>query len=303
VANGARIAVEGCDVVTVADGLITHNDAYLDSGHIARELGLLPPAGSLAQARLAKLANARTRILSRIHGTEAAPIADGVWVVRGGFPLKTVNVYLIEEDGGVTMFDAGIEDMTRAVIAAGARLGGINRVVLGHADADHRGAAPALGAPVYCHPAERAAAESSASFRDYWRMDELSRHGRLLLSRLFPKWDGGAVTLAGTVSEGDQVAGFKVIHLPGHAPGQIGLFRESDRLALVSDCVYTLDPETGIKGAPRVPHRAFNLDTDQARASIAKLAALEPSRAWAGHAGPVSGDVRSQLERVVATRD
>jgi ketosteroid isomerase-like protein len=46
VANGARIAVEGCDVVRVADGLITHNDAYLDSGQIARELGLLPPAGS-----------------------------------------------------------------------------------------------------------------------------------------------------------------------------------------------------------------------------------------------------------------
>jgi hydroxyacylglutathione hydrolase len=110
------------------------------------------------------------------------------------------------------------------------------------------------------------------------------------------------VTLAGSASEGDQVAGFKVIHLPGHAPGQIGLFRESDRLALVSDCVYTLDSETGIKGRVRVPHRAFNLDTDQARASIAKLAALEPSRAWAGHADPVSGDVRSQLEHVVATR-
>ncbi len=84
------------------------------------------------------------------------------------------------------------------------------------------------------------------------------------------------------------MAGFRVIELPGHAPGQIGLFRESDRLALVSDCFYTLDIQTGIKGAPRVPHPAFNADTEQARASIRKLAALEPSIAWPGHADPVS---------------
>ena len=41
--------------------------------------------------------------------------------------------------------------------------------------------------------------------------------------------------IGGTVSEGDEVAGFRVIHFPGHAPGLIGLWRESDRVALVSD--------------------------------------------------------------------
>ena len=99
---------------------------------------------------------------TEIHGVEPERIADGVWLVRGGFPAKTMNVYLIEDGDGVTMFDAGIEAMGAAVRAAGARLGGIRRVVLGHADCDHRGAAPAIAAPVYCHPAERAAAESSA---------------------------------------------------------------------------------------------------------------------------------------------
>ena len=39
-------------MVTVADDLIQHNDAYVDSGAIARQLGLLPPAGSPAEARL-----------------------------------------------------------------------------------------------------------------------------------------------------------------------------------------------------------------------------------------------------------
>ena len=45
------------------------------------------------------------------------------------------------------------------------------------------------------------------------------------------------------------------------------------------------------------PERIYNFDTEQARASIRKLAALEPAAAWAGHAKPVTGDVRSKLER------
>ena len=123
-----------------------------------------------------------------------------MWIVRGGFPIKTMNVYLIEHEGGVTMFDAGISDMTDALRSAGARLGGIKRIVLGHADADHRGAAPGIDAPIYCHPAERVAAESSSAFRDYWDLSKLARHGRLLLGKLLPAWDGGAVRVAGTVA-------------------------------------------------------------------------------------------------------
>ncbi len=294
--NGARLDTEGCDVFTVVEEKIQRNDAYLNGADVARQLGVLPPPGSKAEARLAKLANFRTRMRGRVHGGDVERIADGVWIVRGGFPVKTMNVYFIEDDGGVTMFDAGIKDMTDAVRVAGVRLGGIKRIVLGHADADHRGAAPGIDAPVYCHPAERAAAESDAAFRDYFDLSKLQPHGRALLGRLLPVWDGGHVELAGTVQEGDEVAGFKVIDLPGHAPGLIGLFRESDRLALVSDCFYTLDPQTGIKGSARVPHAAFNVDSEQARQSIRKLAALEPSTAWAGHADPVSGDTVAQLQ-------
>jgi hydroxyacylglutathione hydrolase len=300
VANGARIAIEGCDVVTVEDGLIRHNDAYIDSGDLARQLRLLPPAGSPAEARLTRLANFLTRVSTMIHGADTERIADGVWVVRGGFPAKTMNVYLIEDGGGVTVFDAGIKAMGTAIGAAAARLGGVKRVVLSHADCDHRGGAPALNAPVSCHPAERAAAESDSPLRDYWDMQKLDLHGRLLLTRLLPTWDGGAVTIAGTVQEGDDVAGFRVIDLPGHAPGLIGLFRESDRLALVSDCFYTLDPQTGKKGGPRIPHPAFDIDVEQARASIRKVADLHPSAAWAGHADPVTGDVSAELQRAAS---
>ena len=298
--TGARFSIEGCDLLQVEGGLIVGNDAYLNGADLARQLGAMPEAGSKAEQRLTALANARTKVGSKLAASAPEAVADGVWVVRGGFPSKTMNIYLIEDNDGVTVFDAGIKGMTQSIAAAGARMGGINRVVLGHGHADHRGVAPGLGAPVYCHPAERVDAEGDGGLH-YFTMDNLARHARFLMPRLLEHWDGGPVQIAGTVDEGDEVAGFKVVHLPGHAPGLIGLWRESDRLALVSDCFYTLDPQTGSKGHARVPHSAFNQDTEVARASILKLAAMEPAAAWAGHADPLTGDVRRLLETAAAT--
>jgi hydroxyacylglutathione hydrolase len=238
--------------------------------------------------------------LARLIASAPAEIADGVWVVRGGFPSKTMNVYFVRDGAGVLVFDAGIAAMTDAVAFFGAQLGGITRVVLGHGHPDHRGVAPGLGVPVLCHPAERVDAEGDGG-RHYFDLSQLSPHGRVVLGAMLPVWDGGPVPIAETVEEGDDVAGFRVVALPGHAPGLIGLWRERDRLALVSDCFYTLDPQTGLHGHARVPHRAFNHDTEQARASIRKLAALEPAHAWAGHADPLTGDVAAQLERAAET--
>ena len=297
--NGATIAIEGCDVLTVADGLIVHNDAYFDGADMARQLGVLPPAGSRAEQRLTRLANARTRVQEALHGAEAEPIAEGVWLVRGGRP-KTMNVYLLADEGGVTMFDAGISDMTDALRAITARLGGLKRIVLGHVDCDHRGSAPGLDAPVFCHPGDLEAAGSRSSQRSYWDLSKLAPFARPVFPKLMESWDGGPVEIEGTVEEGQEIAGFRVVHLPGHAPGLIALFRESDRLALSSDCFYTLDPQTGRKNAAHLPHSAFNQDDAQGRESILKLAALDPRVVWPGHANAVTGDVGGQLRHAAA---
>ena len=303
VANGAKVQFEGCDMMTVSDGLIAGVEVYMDTGDIARQLGLLPAAGSVAETRMTRLLNLRTRLEDAVSGVTPEAIAAGVWVVRGGRP-RAMNAYLIEDDGGVTLFDSGVASMARGLSTAAARFGGIRRVVLGHADADHRGAAAGLGVPVYCHPDEKLAAESPSSFRDYWDLSKLSSWARPVLPTLLRHWDGGPVEIAGTVSEGDEVAGFRVVELPGHAPGLIGLFRESDRLALVSDCFYTVDLQTGIRATAGVPHPAFNQDTERARDSIRKLAALSPAAAWPGHAKPVVGDdIEGQLIRAAGHRD
>ncbi|HSZ04138.1 MAG TPA: MBL fold metallo-hydrolase [Solirubrobacteraceae bacterium] len=294
--TGTPIELEGFDLLTVSDGLIQSNDAFTDSMTFARQIGMMPAQGSTAEARMTHAFNAKTRLSARLGAGDAELVAEGVWVVQG-HPARC-NVYLIEDDGGVTLFDAGARTMARAVASAGAKLGGIRRVVLGHGHTDHRGVAPALGVPVLCHPDEVQDAQGSGGFR-YWPhglagLPTPHRQLHRLLHRY--AWDGGPVSISGTLSEGDEVAGFSVIELPGHAPGQIGLWRESDRLALSSDCFYTLDI-WGRDCPPRLPMALYNFDTEQARASIRKLAALEPAAAWPGHAKPVTGDVRSQLER------
>jgi glyoxylase-like metal-dependent hydrolase (beta-lactamase superfamily II)/predicted ester cyclase len=301
--NGARLDLEGCDVLRISDDLIVANDAFSDSMAFARQIGAMPPEGSTAEQRMAGLFNRRTRIAAKIAAGAPEEIADGVWIVRGGFPQRTMNVYLVRDGDGVLVFDGGIRAMTKAVAAAGARLGGITRLVLGHEHPDHRGIAPGLGVPVYCHPDGRADAETDGGMH-YVDWSALRQPTRTVMPMLLKMWDGGPVKIEGTVAEGDDVAGFEVVHIPGHAPGQIALWRTSDRLALVSDCFYTLDINSGRKGPPRVPVRAFNQDTEQARASIRKLAALEPASAWPGHADPIVGTpthVRSQLEHAADT--
>jgi glyoxylase-like metal-dependent hydrolase (beta-lactamase superfamily II)/predicted ester cyclase len=293
--TGSPLRFEGVDVLTVRDGLIQANDAFPDGLSFAREVGLMPPQGSDAEQRLMGAFNFKTKVAA-LPDQDAKLVAEGVWVVQG--QPGRCNVYLIEdaEVGGVTLYDAGGRTMVKAVASAGAKLGGIKRVVLGHGHTDHRGVAPALGVPVLCHPDEREDAEGSGGFR-YWPkglvgLPTPQRQIHRALHRF--AWDAGPVQIAGTLSEGDQIAGFAVIELPGHAPGQIGLWRESDRLALVSDCFYTLEM-WGRSCPPHVPERTYNYDTEQAQASIRKLAEMEPAAAWPGHARPVTGDVRSQL--------
>jgi hydroxyacylglutathione hydrolase len=299
-ATGSRVELEGLDEITVREGLIVENNAFSDSMAFARQIGMLPPEGSKADQRVLAAFNAKTRLAARVSQTAAPePIAEGVWIVRGGFPLKTFNVYLVRDGDGVLAFDAGISAMTKGIAAAAGSLGGLTRVVLGHGHQDHRGAAPGLKAPVYCHPADVAITEGDGGFSGF-DFQKLNAAGKRVFPSLLRHWDGGPTTVTGTVEEGHDVAGFKVVHLPGHAAGLIGLYRESDGVALTSDCFYTLDPQTGIKGAPRVPHPAFNLDTDQARDSIRKLADIGPAIVWPGHADPISGDTAGALRQAAA---
>lgn len=59
VPTGARVEVEGCDVTVVEDGLIVANHGYLNGTDLARQLGALPPQGSLAERGMTGALNAK----------------------------------------------------------------------------------------------------------------------------------------------------------------------------------------------------------------------------------------------------
>jgi glyoxylase-like metal-dependent hydrolase (beta-lactamase superfamily II)/predicted ester cyclase len=279
--TGAHVSVDVREVVRIDDdGLIDRSNLYLEPALLAAQLGTL----------------------EWMIADDPEPVADRVWVMRGGYPLRSMNVYLIEDGDGVTVYDAGILAMAQPLARASERLGGVSRVVLGHGHSDHRATAKALGARVLCHPAEVADAEGDGGAH-YMDMGKLAPPARWVMETLVGSYDGPPPTIAGTISEGDEVAGFRVVELPGHAPGLIGLWRESDRLALVSDCVYLTDMDAFGKPVPaRVPHEATTWDLELARESIRKLAALGPETVWPGHLGPMTGDVVVQLERAAEHR-
>lgn len=226
-------------------------------------------------------------------------IAEGVWRHAGDL-RQGMNVYFLADDGGVTVFDGATAGMTEGVRRAAAEIGPIKRIVLGHSHPDHRGIAPGLGVPALCHPAERDDAEGDGGMH-YFRLDEIPlRFPRFVYPHLLRHWDGGPVEISGTLEEGDELCGFEIKHFPGHAPGQIGLWRERDRLAIVSDTIYLVDSMRFKRTElPNVPNSVFNHDNGEAIASVRKLAALEPRTVAPGHAEPMVGErqqVRALLE-------
>ncbi len=65
--NGGRVDVQGCDVLTVRDGKVVHNDAYMNGAEMARQLGALPPQGSPPERALTAALNLKTRLAASLR--------------------------------------------------------------------------------------------------------------------------------------------------------------------------------------------------------------------------------------------
>lgn len=238
----------------------------------------------------------------------AEPIAHDLWCLQGG-PGHCNVFFLRTADGGVTLFDAGAKAMRGKIASAAGELGGLREIVLGHAHTDHRGAAPSLGVPVRCH-ADAVAEATGRGGWEYWdpKLRFLPQPIRLV-HRLLHRfaWDGGPVEIAGTVEEGEEIAaGFVVVPLAGHAPGQIALWREADRIALTTDVFYVVDM-WGRPGPPLPPTEGYSQAPARAREAILTLAGLEPAVCWPGHgralrATPEGQSVADQLRAGVTER-
>jgi steroid delta-isomerase-like uncharacterized protein len=67
IANGATVDVQGCDVLTIREGRIHRNDAYMNGADMARQLGALPPQGSVAEKAATGALNLKTRVTQKLN--------------------------------------------------------------------------------------------------------------------------------------------------------------------------------------------------------------------------------------------
>jgi steroid delta-isomerase-like uncharacterized protein len=61
IATGEPIELTGCDMLTVREGRIVHNDAYLNAMDMARQLGIMPPRNSGQERAMIGAVNLKTR--------------------------------------------------------------------------------------------------------------------------------------------------------------------------------------------------------------------------------------------------
>ncbi len=111
-------------------------------------------------------------------------------------------------------------------------------------------------------------------------------------------WTGPPHPVARVLREGDEVGGFTVIETPGHTPGHLAFWRESDRTLLLGDVLRNSDlltNKTSLHQAPDI----FTPDPARNRASARKLAALRPNLVCFGH-GPPLRDGKKLVEFVAS---
>jgi glyoxylase-like metal-dependent hydrolase (beta-lactamase superfamily II) len=204
-------------------------------------------------------------------------LADGLYQLRG-FPPNGINVYLL----GDVIVDAATKRAGRRILrqVAGRK---VAAHALTHAHPDHQGASheicEALGVPLWVGERDAAAAEDSSLIRQ--------RQPEHRLNRLFEKiMTGPSHPVARELREGDEVAGFRVLDVPGHSAGHVAFWRESDRALVLGDVLTNMDVLTGVPGL-REPKWFFTPVRDQNRRSARRLAALEPRLVCFGHGAPV----------------
>jgi glyoxylase-like metal-dependent hydrolase (beta-lactamase superfamily II) len=254
----------------------------------------------------------------------AREIVPNLWkvVLPIPFPLKTVNVYALVGKDGWALIDTGMgTPEARAAFEEWLHLSGLGidtlrAIVLTHHHPDHVGLSGELqaqsGAPVYMHPIDEANLQVIWSGTMPQRFEHVSRffqqHGlpptqlwynqidqevmRHLINvppheAFLPLEDGQDFELMGEH--------YRIIWTPGHADGQICLFRARDGLFLAADHVL-----------PRItPNIGLYSDRDRINPlddylnSLNKVVDLPATMVLPGHGEPFT-DLAGRVGEIVA---
>lgn len=200
-------------------------------------------------------------------------LAEDVHLLRG-LPPYVINVYLV----GDVIVDAGTRHARRRILRQ-VRGRAVRAHALTHAHPDHQGSSHAicetLALPLWCGQ------------NDVPVMEGTPRGARSAVSRAIARVAGGPPhPVQRPLREGDEVAGFAVLDAPGHSPGHVAYWRESDRVLILGDVFFGLNPVTGVPGLHEPP-QGLSADPALNRRSARRLAALRPALVCFGHGPPL----------------
>ena len=221
-------------------------------------------------------------------------------------PESFLNLTLIvDEQNGNTLVDAALPDQMEAISAALAEAGigvrNLRRIIITHQDLDHVGSGAALvhqsGAWVLAHAADAPYIEGSQRpLKLSPEKLEQRPQMRKVLECLEP------IAIDEYVEDGtrlDLAGGTRVISMPGHTPGHIGLYLERSKVLIAGDAL------TAERGTLNGPNPYMTLEMPTAIQSIRRLADLQIDTIVCYHGGVVSEGANEQLRRVIqeASRD
>jgi glyoxylase-like metal-dependent hydrolase (beta-lactamase superfamily II) len=223
-------------------------------------------------------------------------VADGIHRIADG----PVNWYLVEDESGVTIVDAGLpaswNSLGWALAEIGRRRTDLRALVLTHAHFDHVGFAERarreLGLPVYLHRDDRPLSRHPLRYDHerhpllyLWKPGPFSLFSAMVARGAL--WVKAVADVADLGPDGtlDVPGRPRVLPTPGHTLGHVSLhFPERDAV-IAGDAVVTLDPYTARTG-PRIVARAATADSGRALASLDAIADSGARIVLPGHGDP-----------------